>query len=543
MTDNSKNTILILGAGLMQKKAICSAKNLGYHVCVADGNPKAQCISLADSFVHIDLKDIDSLVKFAKDISSNGSLKGVFTAGTDFSYAVATIAKACNLPGHSPEAAFNASNKAVMRQCFKKEGVSSPHFIRIDDASTKSLYLTAERLGELLYPLVVKPVDNMGGRGCRLVNSLEELKDAVEDAKKNSRSNCAIVEDYMKGPEFSIDALIYNGTLTVCGFADRHIFFPPYFIEMGHTMPSIFSEETINSLIAEFARGVKALELTHGAAKGDIKLGPKGPMIGEIAARLSGGYMSGWTYPYASDFNVTEQAILLAIGEKPEKLLQLREKLTSIKQDTGFELYTIPCNKTSAERAWISIPGIIKEVCGRENAENGVKDFFPRAANGDTVVFPHNNVEKCGNVITVADTNSEAVKKAEKSVSKITLRLETPNEQTELFLAQNCRNTFPPSAFAPNDDVMDKLAEFLNGDDKNCNAFNEKGEVIVPECLKACLTTIKDWNYKTMEDVINEFSKNYPNPPAIRAEQFWHDFIRGSLQGILYTADKLKVKQ
>ena len=166
-------------------------------------------------------------------------------------------------------------------------------------------------------PLVVKPCDNMGGRGCSRVESPGELDAAIADAAAFSRTGRAIVEEYMDGPEFSIDAIVYGGKVYECGFADRHIFYPPYFIEMGHTIPSAVDAETKNKLMACFEAGVHALGLTSGAAKGDIKLTSRGPMIGEIAARLSGGYMSGWTYPYSSGFEVTEAAIEIAMGLPP----------------------------------------------------------------------------------------------------------------------------------------------------------------------------------------------------------------------------------
>ena len=147
-----------------------------------------------------------------------------------------------------------------------------------------------------------------------MIRDFSEAVTSVAAAAENSRSDTVIIEEYMEGPEFSIDALVYDGTFTVTGFAVRHIKYPPYFIEIGHTMPCQIDEKMHNQLISVFALGAKALELTCGAAKADIKFTKNGPMIGEIAARLSGGYMSGWTFPYASDLNLTKQGILIAAG-------------------------------------------------------------------------------------------------------------------------------------------------------------------------------------------------------------------------------------
>ena len=60
------------------------------------------------------------------------------------------------------------------------------------------------------------------------------------------------MEEYLEGPEFSLDALVYNGEVEIYGIADRHIFFPPYFIEMGHTLPSDASDDILEEVIRYF---------------------------------------------------------------------------------------------------------------------------------------------------------------------------------------------------------------------------------------------------------------------------------------------------
>ena len=77
--------ILILGAGLMQKKAILSAKKIAKAV-VIDKNPFAPCVSLSDEFYPVDLKDKEGILALAKKLSEgDDKLIGIFTAGTDFS--------------------------------------------------------------------------------------------------------------------------------------------------------------------------------------------------------------------------------------------------------------------------------------------------------------------------------------------------------------------------------------------------------------------------------------------------------------------------
>ena len=223
MFDTKK--ILILGAGLMQKPAILGAKHLGYKAVVVDANKNAVAVPLADEFYPVDLKDRESLLELAKKLNKKGELKGVFTAGTDFSASVSFVAENLGLPAHSFEAALNASDKARMRACFEKEGVPSPKFIEIDENAHAELVSKSD----IEFPKGVKPCDNMGGRGCRLVRNQDEFQTSVTTAIKNSRTNRAIFEDYMEGAEFSIDSVVYNGTLTITGFADRHLLSSVFF--------------------------------------------------------------------------------------------------------------------------------------------------------------------------------------------------------------------------------------------------------------------------------------------------------------------------
>ncbi len=532
-----KDSILILGAGTMQRPAILAARKLGLEIYVVDANPNAPCVPDADHFETIDLKDREKIASFAQELAAQKNLKAVFTAGTDFSANAAYAAEKCGFAGHSHAACVNASDKALMRQCFKNARVPSPHFILIEKKYLRNT-LTDQVAAGLKFPYVIKPVDNMGARGCRMVRNREELFLSVDEALRNSRSGRALLEEYMEGPEFSIDALIYDGTFTVTGFADRHITFEPYFVELGHTMPTKIPCQEYLQLVKTFALGAKSLGLSRGAAKADIKWTKDGPMIGEIAARLSGGYMSGWTFPYASDLNLTEQAIEIALGRRPLALESSRFPLAI--DGAGYQMFSYECSRSSAERAWISIPGRVKEVLFLQDAAKipGVRDVFPRAKAGDAVVFPKNNVEKCGNVVAVAQRRDDAVKAAENAAKTVTLVLEKGNPLTDSFLEMKRAKEdghFPPEAFQLPKEV-DRAFNF----ELDCESERKIGQYdlissCVPNSLSSCMD-IKDWNNLTLLETIEKFDKMNPNHGELNYKKFWLALIRGGIQGALYVS-------
>lgn len=508
--------VLILGAGLMQKPSIEAAGELGYKTLVVDANKNAVCVPFADVFVQIDLKDREKIADLA--MSYGDKLKAVFTAGTDFSASVSYVAQKCGLISHSFEAAMNASNKVLMRKCFKEKGVPSPDFVEVSESEIETLSSDES----VLFPKVVKPVDNMGARGCRLVRNKSEFEPTLRDAVAFSRTGKAIVEDYMKGMEFSIDALVHEGNVTITGFADRHIFFDPYFIEMGHTMPSSVSDAVKKNVVDVFVKGVKALGLTEGVAKGDVKYTEKGAMIGEIAGRLSGGYMSGWTYPYASGVNLTMEAMKIALG--------LGKTLPS----------EIECNAVSHERAFISIPGVVSVIYGEDKAVASpfVKNVFFRVKEGSRVDFPRNNVEKCGNVISRCADRRLSLKGAEMAVSEIVLRLEKNNESTQNYLMgveNKYEKGFPYSAYELSSDELIAFEKEVESLDSVIIGENES--IVIPESLASFAGERQDFNYRTILNTLDKVNKYAGARKSVPAIKFWKSLIRGGVQGALYAVD------
>jgi len=511
---NKLKTIMILGAGVMQLPAIKLAKSQGWRVIAADGNTKAPGIGLADQFLPIDLKDKEALTAAGAKIKAEQGLDGVFTAGTDFSAVVAHIAEALDLPGIPYAAALRASDKGLMRQAFKDAGVPSPGFLLFRKGDDP---LTA--LKTLNLPLVAKPVDNMGARGIQRINIPQDLNRGFAEALVHSRSGSVILEEYIPGPEFSLDALVEDGKITICGMADRHIFYPPYFIEMGHTIPTNQPSHVVEAVEEVFKKGIKALGITRGAAKGDIKLSPSGPVVGEIAARLSGGFMSGWTFPYASGLEPTLGAMRLALGMSGGDLTQ----------DKGY---------FSAERAFISIHGEVSAVEDFEKATDleGIESHFLKVVPGDRVDFPRNNVEKCGNFISQSPDRTVAMDTAAQAAAIPFIRLKTGDEHTENFLNRTSHN-WVPDAFEINDE---KNLQYLKG-------LTETGwsSSVIPQLPQD--EDGKDWQGRTLITALEEVSRLTRRPLGVEGQsspgekRFWDAFLRGGIQGAVWLIDSLGV--
>lgn len=499
--------IMILGAGIMQIPALKEAKKQGHFVICVDGNPKATGKEYSDIFYPVDLKDKQGLLEVAEKFHNKNGLHGVFTVGTDFSSSVAYITEKLGLPGIKYQRALDATDKVRMRTRFKEEGVPSPRFLEY----SLDMNLTEDSF-TIPFPVVVKPVDSMGARGVKRVDNFNELNSSLNDSIKHSRTGRVIIEEYLEGPEFSLDALIYNGEIEIHGVADRDINFPPYFVEMGHTIPSNFSQEDIDKVVDVFKKGIVALGIDYGCAKGDIKLTKKGAYIGEIAARLSGGYMSGWTYPYYSGVNLIGRGISLALGETIEP----REERKGL---------------TTSERAIISIPGVVKSISLPDKKHKDIKDTFLNIEVGSTVSFPINNVQKCGNVITLSDSYDKAVKQGTLYTSMVDIRLEAPNFETDTFLF----NKRDIRAFDLDYGLLDSLTDEVD---------YENGVFYIKPVKKILSSRKKDWYNRTVNQVIKEISTRFNiewDEESNCGLDFYMALLNGSLQGVTYYFESLEI--
>ncbi len=422
-------TLLLVGAGVMQVPAIRLARELGLTTVVTDYNVDAVGMRLADHPLVMSTRDIEGTVRVAKQFARRHRIDGVITVGTDASMTVAAVAQALGLPGITYEAAERATNKLKMRRRLREAGVPCPEF-----RAAWTLADARAAFRDLGFPAVIKPADNMGARGVQKVSGTDEVDAAFRHAKSCSTSGEVIVEQFMAGPELSIDALVWEGEPVLWGVADRIIDLPPYFIELGHTLPSVLPAAQQAEACRVMADAIRALGITTGAAKGDIKVTPGGIMVGEVAARLSGGFMSGYTYPLATGISIIHGAISIALGDDPRP-------------------FPAPATRTALERAIIPAPGHIVSISGVEEARQvpGVREIFLTCHEGMTLPPPTCNLDKAGHIITVGSTRAEAETAAAQAARQVKITvgpapvdsLKEIYARARLLLNSSCRACEP----------------------------------------------------------------------------------------------------
>ena len=396
--------ILLYPAGLPQKEAFLEARRQGLHIVSVDGDADAELKALADEFYHVNPGDDDAFTAFVSGYHRQYPLSGVLVVGCDLPVSCARAAALTGTPAIDVAAAMLTVDKLKMKQTMAAAGVAVPPFQAVSDAGQLAQLVRSEA-GRW----VVKPNDNCGSRGVLQIDSGDDLADAFEYARRHSkRDNQVIVERFVAGPQISIEAIVMDGQVHVTGFADRNYEFlaslAPHIIENGATMPTLLSTEERRAVEAMFSRGVTALGLDQCVAKGDMVLGPDGPVVIEIAGRISGGKFASKLVPEATGVNLLEAAIKLAVGE-------------TVAPATLRQRY----NRGVAVRYLFPRPGTVVSVTGVEEARAmaGIIEVVVNARVGDDIVTITNHAQRGGWVVATAECRADAVARAEAAVAAI----------------------------------------------------------------------------------------------------------------------------
>lgn len=398
---DKKKSILMLGAGEDQSIAIKIAQELGIKVIATDNNPKAIGLEIADLGICTSIRDVNSLIKIAKE----NNVDGVMAHAVEIPQVVAKIAEELDLPGINPEVAERATNKLKRINCFKNNDILHPRFETAD--TSEEAELKSEKIG---FPIVIKPIDRAGARGVLKVDTLAEVKAAFEEAKGFSKASTVLIEEYLEGKEISTESVVYGGEIYTPCWADRNYRerekYYPYMVEDGGQLPTQLSEKEKKIVEETVKRAIHAIGIDFGAAKGDILIHDGRPYVLEMAARTSGGRFCDTKVPLSNGVNILKQLILMHVGEE-------------IDTNQFIPKY----NKSVVERTITPKSGEILSISGIERAKNieGISQIYlkPEVKIGGYINALKNNAEKIGYVIAIGDCHVSTIKRAEEAVEAI----------------------------------------------------------------------------------------------------------------------------
>jgi biotin carboxylase len=257
--------LLVLGAGAGQLGLLAAARARGLFVIAVDRDPSAPGFRYADRRAIVSVEDEPIVERLAEA----ERVDGVIAPGADWPVgAAARIAAKLGLPHPiSPETAVLSASKLRQRERLAEAGVPQTRWQIVTHADEA-----------IRVPCLVRPPDRQGRRARALVRSSRELRGAVRAALRASRIGLALVEELAEQP-----------VVTVSAFS-RDDVFQPLVVTDRAPLAHVWESDHAGEAAALAARAAEALGIREGPSITQVGIGPDGPLVLELSARIGGGH-------------------------------------------------------------------------------------------------------------------------------------------------------------------------------------------------------------------------------------------------------------
>lgn len=398
--------LLVLAAGLLQVPVIKKGKELGYYVIAADRDSNAVGLRFADKAICADITNADEMLR----IAVAEQIDGVIHPCSEVSMSVmGRINDVLNLSGVSEEAAIKATNKHLMREAFVQHKAPSPlSFCFADSDEAWEVFQS-----ELKSDAILKPSRNSGSRGIHKIAhgiSNNEFKTFFEHSLSESRDKSVMLEQFIDGPEFSVEIIVWQGNITALTVTDKKTTGAPHFVELGHSQPSQFSENEVKIITEAATTGVRALGVDNCACHAEIKLqkddSASSAYIMEVGARLGGDFISTVLTELSTGVDMVAAAIKCAMGEEPD--------LTPHIEKHGICI-----------RYFCPQPGKLMSIQNLAVLDNpAVYEYELYVSTGDIIPTVTSSLSRSGHVIVTAPDVRQAVEIADSIVNSVHFNVE-----------------------------------------------------------------------------------------------------------------------
>lgn len=299
---------LVLAGGYPQIALINEIKSRGITTVLADWGANPVAKPYADIFYQASTLDVEAI----REIAVKEKVDFLITACTDQALlTVAKVSEELGLPCYVDyKTALNVTNKSYMKEKFAEFRVPTAKFAVMGE-------LDMAKLDGMEFPLIVKPVDCNSSKGVKKVCCEEELRVAFADAVNYSRTNTAIVEDFVCGEEISVDIYVENGKANVlCVSNSEKIAAEDKFVIFRGKYPAI-ADQNIMAQIEDMAQKIAdAFGIKNSPMLVQLITDGKRIFVLEFSARTGGG-VKFQLIKRVSGFDVIKAVVDLTLGIKP----------------------------------------------------------------------------------------------------------------------------------------------------------------------------------------------------------------------------------
>lgn len=276
---------------------------------------------LPDSVVEVLALDVESAPETAlaalRERHARRPLSGVLTLYDPLVPFVADVAAALRLPGLTGDTARVVRDKRLMRQRLRSFGLNTPGFAPVQ---APDAWAAAQGLD---FPVVVKPATGFSSLGVTRVDSPADLPGVVEEVwrlceRKRGECEGLVVEEYLDGPEFAVEALAYRGEVQILTIGYKGDPQGPHFEEGVYRAPAQLPPGVREEVVQQVTRAHQALGVSDGPTHTELRLrhGHR-PCLLELGARVGGSGVSHYIAEQVTGVDLAAEALRIAAGLPP----------------------------------------------------------------------------------------------------------------------------------------------------------------------------------------------------------------------------------
>jgi len=363
-----------------------------------------------DEIVQCETNVLDELLPYVNEVAASRPFHAFLTLAEYDVVVAAQVAVALGLRTVSVDGVAQARNKVLMRRCCAGVNVPMPDFRTVQNPTEAAL-----AAAEVGLPCVVKPADETSSADVRLVETPAQAAEHValiqsrcENTRGQSRYHEVLVEEYLSGPEVSVEVLAEGDRYQVFGVTDKTVGGQGYFVEVGHSFPSSLPEATVTACGDLAVDALRAVGFDLGMAHVEIKVTNSGPKLVEINPRPAGGKITC----------LVDQAL----GIRSLELVARQYLGQTLSPDV------IPARPVAgaAIRYLVAAPGRVTAISGKERAAQlpGVLEVMLKVKSGDVVSELRRNGDRLGHVLVVSESAQLAQRVADAAAREIIIRTE-----------------------------------------------------------------------------------------------------------------------
>jgi len=314
--------LIVPSATYRAKDFLDAARALGVEVVVGSEEVHALGPLMGTRSLEIPVRDTDAAVDAVVAHDRVAPLDAVVAVDDVGAVVAAAAAERLGLPHNPPDAVAAARDKLAMRTRLRAAEVPQPPFVAVTpDAGSPHIAAAARRVG---LPCVVKPTTLSASQGVIRADTPQDAVSAAQRVRAIARAEGVtadapiLLEQFVRGAEVAIEAVLASGELTVLAVFDKpDPLDGPFFEESIYVTPSRLPPDDLGAATRAVEAATRALGLVHGPVHAEVRVEHGRASVIEVAARTIGGLCSR-ALQFSTGQTLEQLVIAQALGRRAD---------------------------------------------------------------------------------------------------------------------------------------------------------------------------------------------------------------------------------